>query len=153
MLVMCPFRASPCPFVTCPFGADLLENHSPKPKRPNKHCTSSGPLNSTAASAVAVPCLFGNGPIGPTACSFVERTVHRNNFTLDTPLPWVLSNKPTKCQVDRKIGCGENPIRDKHTHPYIHTYIHYSYPYMNLCSLSVHSSHRWCESDSECSIV
>ncbi len=36
-------------------------------------------------------------------------SAHPNNFTLDTALPWILSNTPTKCEVDRMNGC-----RDKY---------------------------------------
>jgi len=49
-------------------------------------------------------------------------TAHPNIFTLHTALPWVVSNKPAKCEVNWINGCRENRIR--HTHALTHTHTH-----------------------------
>ncbi len=41
------------------------------------------------------------------------RTAHLKNFTLDTALPWVLSNTPAKCEVDWMNGCRDNRRTDR----------------------------------------
>ena len=63
------------------------------------------------------------------------RTAHPNNFILDTALPWVLSDTPAKCEVDRMNSCRENRRTDRHTYStystYIHTYIHTVHTYIH----------------------
>ncbi len=44
-----------------------------------------------------------------------SKTAHPNNFRLDTALPWVLSNTPAKCEVDRMNGCPDNQRTDRQT--------------------------------------
>ncbi len=60
-------------------------------------------------SAVPVQNHFvRNGPIAwppVLLLAAFSRTAHPNNFTLDTALPWVLSNTPAKCEVDQMNGC------------------------------------------------
>ncbi len=37
-----------------------------------------------------------------------SKTTHPNSFTLETALPWVLSNTPAKCEVDWMNECRDN---------------------------------------------
>ncbi len=43
------------------------------------------------------------------------RTAHPNNFTLDTALPWVLSNTGERCEVVQVDGCWDNRRTDRQT--------------------------------------
>jgi len=65
-------------------------------------------LSHTSTSAMPPSCLFRMGQLLATFL----RTAHPNNFTL----PWFLSNKSAKCEVDRMNGCRENRITDIHTY-------------------------------------
>ncbi len=61
---------------------------------------------------------FYNGPITRPPVLLLaafSRTAHPNNFTLNTALPWVLSNTPATCEVDRMNGCPDNRRTDRQT--------------------------------------
>ncbi len=46
-----------------------------------------------------------NEPIAWPPVLQLSLTAHPNNFTLNSALPWVLSNTPAKCEVDWINDC------------------------------------------------
>ncbi len=58
-------------------------------------------------------CLFQMEAWPPVLLLEVfSRTTHPNSFTMDTALPWVLSNTPAKCEVDQINDCRDNRQTD-----------------------------------------
>jgi len=83
----------------------------PRPKQLlSWHHTSWGPRQATGR------CGARPRARSERAHSFIQRTAHPNNFTLNTALSWVLSKTPAKYEVDQMNGCQENQIKDTRTH-------------------------------------